>query len=59
MVLGSSPVTVTTAETLLNQIFVLNNQNKNEEAIEQYVREENITVTWPDDSTYLYQSQQC
>ena len=35
----------TTAETLLNQIFVLNNQNKNEEAIEQYVREENITVT--------------
>ena len=38
-------LTKTTVQTLLKELFVLNNQNKNEGPIEQYAREQNITVT--------------
>ena len=38
-------LTKATVQTLLKELFVLNNQNKNEEPIEQYAREQNITVT--------------
>ena len=38
-------LTKATVQTLLKELFVLNNQNKNEGPIEQYAREQNITVT--------------
>ena len=35
----------TIVQTILNELFVLNDQNKNEETIEQYTPEQNITGT--------------
>ena len=34
-----------TIETLLNKLFVLDNQDKNEATVRQYANEHNITVT--------------
>ena len=34
-----------TIETLLNKLFILNNQDKNEEIIRQYANDNGITVT--------------
>ena len=36
-----------TVETLINELFVLA-QDKNEQTIQQYAQEQNITITWHD-----------
>ena len=37
--------TKTTVDILLNELFVLDDQVKNEDTVQQYAQEQNITIT--------------